>query len=89
MKIEYKKDGSGWHRWDLHLHAPGTKLANGYGDTSEENLRAYLEVLEDSVVQVFGITDYFSFDSFLAVSAAYARFYPQGKKSSSRTANSA
>lgn len=80
MTIEYKKDGSGWHRWDLHLHGPGTKLANAYGDTSEENLRAYLEVLEGSDVQVFGITDYFSFDSYLAVSTEYARLYPDGKK---------
>ena len=80
MIIEYKKDGSGWHRWDLHLHGPGTKLANGYGDTSEENLRAYLEVLESSDVQVFGITDYFSFDSYFAVFSEYARLYPEGKK---------
>lgn len=80
MTIDYKKDGSGWHRWDLHLHGPGTKLANGYGDTSEENLRAYLEVLEGSDVQVFGITDYFSFDSYLAVSEAYERLYPHGTK---------
>lgn len=80
MTIEYKKDGSGWHRWDLHLHGPGTKLANGYGEADEENLSSYLEALEDSDVQAFGITDYFSFDSYLAVASAYARLYPKGNK---------
>lgn len=80
MVIDYKRDGSGWHRWDLHLHGPGTKLANGYGDCSEENLHAYLEALEETDVQVFGITDYFSFDTYLAVSSAYESHFPDGKK---------
>lgn len=80
MTSEDRKDGSVWRRWDLHLHGPGTKLANGYGDASEENLRAYLDALESSDIQVFGITDYFSFDAYLAVSQAYARLYPNGKR---------
>lgn len=80
MTNEHSEEGAVWRRWDLHLHGPGTKLANGYGDLSEENLSAYLEVLEGSDVQAFGITDYFSFDSYLAVSQAYARLYPEGKK---------
>ena len=80
MISENPKVGSIWQRWDLHLHGPDTKLANGYGDASEENLCAYLDSLEKSEVQVFGITDYFCFDSYLAVSHAYARLYPDGKK---------
>ncbi|MDP2699685.1 TrlF family AAA-like ATPase [Thalassospira sp.] len=72
--------GSVWKRWDLHLHAPGTKLSNGFGEASEENLLRYVEALEASEVQVFGITDYFSFDSYLVVSEAYQAAYPDGKK---------
>ena len=72
--------GSTWRRWDLHLHAPGTKLANQYGDSTAENLRKYVDFLEDSDVQAFGITDYFSFDSYCKVKTAYDKAYPDGKK---------
>ncbi|MEZ5887526.1 MAG: AAA family ATPase [Paracoccaceae bacterium] len=72
--------GSVWRRWDLHLHAPGTKLSNGFGDADEPTLKAYVKQLEASDVQVFGITDYFSFDSYFAVKKAYAAAYPDGKK---------
>lgn len=27
----WNKSGSQWHRWDPHLHAPGTQLADGFG----------------------------------------------------------
>ena len=80
MTNTHRQDGSFWQRWDLHLHAPGTKLANGFGEASDENLRTYLEVLETSDVQVFGITDYFSFDSYQKVIDAYDTLYPNGKK---------
>lgn len=72
--------GSIWRRWDLHLHAPGTKLSNGFGDPAEEVLKLYVEKLEASEVQVFGITDYFSFDSYFAVKKSYEKAYPQGQK---------
>ena len=72
--------GSVWRRWDLHLHAPGTKLSNGFGEPDEASLKAFVEQLEASDVQVFGITDYFSFDSYFAVKKAYEAAYPDGKK---------
>ena len=72
--------GSIWKRWDLHLHAPGTKLSDGFGGESEENLKRYVEELEASVVQVFGITDYFAFDTYFAVKAKYSEIFPEGKK---------
>jgi ABC-type lipoprotein export system ATPase subunit len=74
------KEGSLWRRWDLHLHAPGTKLSNGFGEANDVNLRAYVEKLEASDVEVFGITDYFSFDSYFAVKKMYDAAYPDGKK---------
>lgn len=79
MKISEKR-GSLWRRWDLHLHTPGTKLANDYKTDSEDVWDAYIEVLEASSVQVFGLTDYFSCDNyFLAIEKYRARF-PNGEK---------
>lgn len=72
--------GSVWRRWDLHLHAPGTKLSNGFGEMDEVTLKAYVDQLQASDVQAFGITDYFSFDSYLAVKKAYEATYPDGNK---------
>ena len=64
MTGKNEKVGSIWRRWDLHIHAPGTKLSDAYGDSSDDNLKTYLETLEASDVQIFGITDYFSFDGY-------------------------
>lgn len=80
MEDTYRSAGSIWTRWDLHLHAPGTKLSNHFGGASEENLRRYVNELESSEVQVFGITDYFSFDSYLSVTKAYQAAHPDGDK---------
>ncbi len=80
MNNNHKKIGSIWARWDLHLHAPGTKLSDGFGGASDENQKRYVEELEASDVKVFGITDYFSFDGYLATKEAYAKHYPDGKK---------
>jgi len=49
--------GSEWHRWDPHLHAPGTLLSDQFGGDWD----TYLQRLESSSppVQALGITDYF------------------------------
>lgn len=80
MSNESNRFGSLWRRWDLHLHAPGTKLANSFGEANEANLKSYVETLESSDVQVFGITDYFSFDCYFSVARAYQDAFPEGKK---------
>ena len=80
MSNETAQSGSIWRRWDLHLHAPGTKLSNGFGNSNEETLKQYVNILETSNVKVFGITDYFSFDSYFAVKKAYQAEYPEGGK---------
>lgn len=74
----FESIGSVWRRWDLHLHAPGTKLSDHYGGDTDGVLAEYLEKLEDSDVQVFGITDYFSFDSYFAVRDRYKGDFPEG-----------
>lgn len=59
--------GAKWHRWDPHLHAPGTILNNQYrgGDAWEQ----FLSKLETSAprIRAIGITDYYSVDSYAAV----------------------
>lgn len=80
MADSHQKIGSTWKRWDLHLHAPGTKLSDSYGGATDETLKRYVGELEASDVQAFGITDYFSFDSYFAVSVAYGKHHPKGGK---------
>lgn len=58
-------NGSVWRRWDPHIHAPGTLLSDQFDDDWE----GYLTRLESSTprVEVLGITDYFSLDSYKTV----------------------
>ncbi|MCD2185473.1 hypothetical protein [Rhizobium sp. GN54] len=78
--MEDERRGSVWRRWDLHIHAPGTKLANGYGDANPEVWKRFVNQLEASDVQAFGVTDYFSFDAYLAAVANYRALVPDGRK---------
>ena len=50
--------GAEWRKWDLHVHAPGTKLNDQFG--SPPDWERYCRSLEESDVAVIGITDYFS-----------------------------
>lgn len=73
--------GSIWRQWDLHLHAPGTKLNNAFGDPSDLSVwNRYLTVLDSSPVAVFGITDYFCCDTFFEVERRYREKYPNAEK---------
>jgi predicted ATPase len=75
----YSLKGSEWRRWDLHLHAPGTKLSDCYG-TDNDVWDRYLNILEKSSIQAFGITDYFSADSYFTLLEKYREKYPQSQK---------
>src|SRR5712691_12356278 len=57
--------GSEWHRWDPHLHAPGTTL----NDQFKGNGEAYLRQIEESIpaVHALGVTDYFSIETYREV----------------------
>ena len=58
----WNESGSQWHRWDPHLHAPGTQLADGFGGNWEE----YLSKIETSSPRVrgLGVTDYFCIQTY-------------------------
>lgn len=56
--------GSIWHRWEPHIHTPGTILSDQYkaGTTIED----FVTSIENSnpVIQALGITDYYSLDRY-------------------------
>lgn len=56
--------GSMWHRWDPHIHAPGTVLNNQFGTTDPWN--AYLEAIEsrEPKIEAIGVTDYYLTDCY-------------------------
>ncbi|ARE81784.1 chromosome partition protein Smc [Roseovarius mucosus] len=74
------KQGSIWRRWDLHLHTPETKLANHYKVEVGDVWDTYLDALEASNIQVFGLTDYFSCENYFIAVKKYRARFPEGKK---------
>lgn len=73
--------GSQWRRWDLHIHSPETKLANSYRlDDAVDVWDRYIDELETSAVQVFGITDYFSCDNYFEFARKHKAKYPKSEK---------
>lgn len=52
--------GSVWHRWDPHIHTPGTILSDQY--PAADGWEEFLSRVESSepLVRALGITDYFS-----------------------------
>jgi hypothetical protein len=61
--------GSEWHRWEPHIHAPGTVLADRYPKNSWSR---YLDALEavSPALRVIGVTDYCITRSYERVKAA-------------------
>lgn len=56
--------GSEWHRWEPHIHAPGTVLNNQFG--SNNPWEPYLRSLEELVpaVEAIAVTDYYVTDTY-------------------------
>lgn len=73
--------GSEWRKWDLHLHAPGTKQNDQFrAPEGGERWDEYCRRLHESDVQAFGIADYFSADCYFAAVAEYRKRYPDCQK---------
>lgn len=65
--------GSQWHRWEPHIHAPGTILNNQFG--AADPWGAYLSTLEGltPTIEAIAITDYYvteTYQEFLKQKAA-------------------
>jgi hypothetical protein len=55
--------GSHWHRWEPHVHAPGTVLNDQF--KGADSWERYLGALETAtpMIRALGVTDYYSTDS--------------------------
>src|ERR1700676_1247542 len=65
--------GSEWHRWEPHIHAPGTILNNQFG--AADPWGAYLTTLEGLTprIEAIAVTDYYvteTYEEFLKHKAA-------------------
>ncbi|WP_239088644.1 TrlF family AAA-like ATPase [Corynebacterium macginleyi] len=82
--------GSEWRKWDLHVHAPGTRQNDQYmidGKTinhseaaSEKIWDKFCQIIHASDVDVIGITDYFTFNTYFAFIKEYKERYPEDQK---------
>jgi len=73
--------GSIWRKWDLHVHAPGTKKNDQYESRpGTDPLEEYCARIEASDVSAVGIADYFSADSYFTVVAKFRAKYQQSQK---------
>ncbi len=72
--------GSIWKKWDLHVHPPGTKLSDGYTIKGKNILGEFCQIIEQSDVEVFGITDYFSAESYKTFINIFQRQHPTSTK---------
>lgn len=62
--------GSIWHRWDPHLHAPGTLLNdqfNGDWDGYKSRINS-----SEPIIRALGVTDYFCIDTYREVKRRFA-----------------
>jgi energy-coupling factor transporter ATP-binding protein EcfA2 len=62
--------GSCWHRWEPHVHAPGTVLNDQF--KGPDSWESYLTALETATptIRAIGITDYYSTDTYERVCEA-------------------
>lgn len=72
--------GSEWRKWDLHLHVPGTKLNDQFKVDNGDVWNEYCRRLQESDVQVFGITDYFSADGYFSARDKFRERYADSGK---------
>ncbi len=57
--------GSQWRKWDLHIHCSHDVLNNQFnGVGTEEKMENYLKELEQSELEVIGLTNYFCINGY-------------------------
>lgn len=56
--------GSRWHRWEPHIHAPGTVLNDQF--KGADSWERYLEALETATpaIRALGVTDYYGVETY-------------------------
>jgi energy-coupling factor transporter ATP-binding protein EcfA2 len=56
--------GSAWHRWDVHIHTPGTVLNNQYKNCNLDRFIKEINNRAENIIAL-GITDYYSIDNYI------------------------
>ncbi|WP_414734185.1 TrlF family AAA-like ATPase [Corynebacterium lujinxingii] len=73
--------GAVWRKWDLHVHVPNTRMNNQFDKVNgHTDWDRFCKILQESDVEVFGITDYFSLDSFFEFKRHFEKLYPDSNK---------
>ena len=81
MSSQKNSVGSEWRKWDLHVHTPNTKLSDNFKSSGgTDPWDKFCESLENSNVDVIGITDYFSVENYFTFIEKFKTKYPQSKK---------
>ena len=67
LKLTSNPKGSVWHRWEPHIHTPGTVLNDQFAGADPWS--DFLARIEQSspVIKVLGITDYYSIENYAKV----------------------
>ena len=73
--------GAIWRKWDMHVHVPNTRMNNQFEKVDgETDWGRFCKILEEPDVEVFGITDYFSLDSYFEFKDQFQKLYPDSRK---------
>lgn len=81
MRTHNFNKGAQWLKCDLHIHTPDTKLnPKGFDIEEGDNWGKYCQIIEESDVVVFGITDYFSVDNYYKFTKLFREKYPSSNK---------
>ena len=81
MTVKRYPRGSQWRRWDLHVHAPGTKINDGYQKAGGDlDWNQFSQIIHESDIAVIAIADYFSLDSYFTAVEKYRAAYPDDEK---------
>ena len=58
--------GSLWHKWDIHMHTPGTERNNEFGGTLQDSdiLETFKTKIIENKIDAIGVTDYYSIDNY-------------------------
>jgi len=65
MANNFLSKGSIWRKWDLETHVPGAKHAGQYTVKNGVDVWSkFIDHIKNSDVAAFGITDYFSVESY-------------------------
>lgn len=64
--IMTENDFSKWHKWDIHMHTPGTKRHNDYGGgLNNEKIRdTFIKHIKESNLDAIGVTDYYDIENY-------------------------